>query len=404
MLSADGRSLKPGSDRPIVKLHPLKRITRNMPHPVQGVMALLLFSLPQAQAATAPSLGAAAGFAVLGATTITNTGSSVITGNLGNSPGVTITGFPPGVVSGGTIHANDALAAQAQTDAGSAYNALLAQACSSGPLGATDLAGQTLVPGVYCYSSTLQNSGMLTLDAQNNANAVWIFKIGSTFTTLTGASVTFINGGQNSNVFWQVGSSATLGVNTSVIGNLIALTSITLNTSAVVSGSALALTGAVSLDTNTVSLPPLITFAKTSVASSDPANGTANPKAIPGSEMLYTITATNSGYGAVDTNSTMVTDTIPANMSLCVSTLCSNPPVVFSCSAAPSCGLTYGYATNVSYSNQVGGGAPYTYTAVPDATGYDANVTGIKINPSGIFNGVNGTSPSFSLTFKMKIK
>jgi uncharacterized repeat protein (TIGR01451 family) len=148
----------------------------------------------------------------------------------------------------------------------------------------------------------------------------------------------------------------------------------------------------------------VITFAKTSVASSDPANGTTNPKAIPGSEMLYTITATNSGYGAVDTNSTMVTDTIPANMSLCVSTLCSNPPVVFSCSAAPSCGLTYAYATNVTYSNQIGGGAPYTYAAVADAAGYDANVTGIKINPSGVFNGVNGASPSFNLTFKMKIK
>jgi hypothetical protein len=233
------------SDRSIVKLHLLKRITHSTLHPVRGGLLLVIFSLAQAQAqaATAPSLGAAAGFAVLGATTVSNIGASVITGNLGNSPGVTITGFPPGVVSGGTIHANDALASQAQTDATGAYNSLVAQACSSGPLGATDLAGQTLTPGVYCYSSTLQNSGTLTLDAQNNANAVWVFKIGSTLTTLTGASVTFINGGQNSNVFWQVGSSATLGVNTPIIGNIIALTSITLNTGAAVSGSVLALTG-----------------------------------------------------------------------------------------------------------------------------------------------------------------
>ncbi|MDD4928310.1 MAG: ice-binding family protein [Gallionella sp.] len=355
-----------------------------------------------AMAATAPALGGAGGFAVLGATIVSNVGGSVISGDLGNSPGVTITGFPPGVVSG-IIHANDAAAAQAQIDATAAYNALVAQACTSGPLGATDLAGTTLIPGVYCYSTTLQNSGLLTLDAQGNNNAVWIFKVGSTLTTLTGGSVSLINGAESRNVFWQVGSSATLGINTQTAGSILALTSITLNTGAAVSGRVLALTGAVTLDTNTVTLSPALTSAKSVAVFSDPVNGTATPKAIPGSEILYSIAVTNSGYGAVDNNTTVVTDVIPVNMSLCVSTLCSNPPVTFTCGAV--CGLAYTYASGVTYSNQPGGGAPYTYLVVPDAAGYDANVTGVKINPTGVFSGVTGgVNASFGLTLKMRVK
>lgn len=121
--------------------------------------------------------------------------------------------------------------------------------------------------------------------------------------------------------------------------------------------------------------------------------------------MLYTVTMTNSGYGAADNNTTVVTDQIPANMSMCVSTLCSNPPVVFSCSAVPACGLTYSYATAVTYSIAGGGGAPFTYTPVPDAAGYDAAVTGVQITPTGFFNGASGGSnPWFSLALKMKIK
>jgi uncharacterized repeat protein (TIGR01451 family) len=280
------------------------------------------------------------------------------------------------------------------------------QVCNFGPLGATDLAGTTLVPGVYCYSSTLQNSGVLTLDAQGSANAVWVFLIGSTLTTAVSSSMLLINGAQQSNVFWQVGSSATLGVSSAFKGTIIALTSITLNTSATVSGRVLARNGTVTLDSNTVSLFPTLTFAKSVTAYSDPVNVTTNPKAIPGSEMFYTIAVTNSGYGAADNNTTVVIDPIPPNMSMCVSTLCSNPPVVFSCVAVPACGLTFNYATAVTYSSAAGGGAPYTYTPVPDpVTGYDALVTGVQINPAGIFNGASGGSnPSFSLVLKMKIK
>lgn len=369
----------------------------------ETMSVFFVLSLAQtAMAATAPALGAAGGFAVLTATTVTNAGPSVVSGDLGSSPGVTITGFPPGMVSG-AIRANDAAAAQAQSDATAAYNALVAEVCTSGPLGATDLAGATLTPGVYCYSSTLQNSGLLTLDAQGNNNAVWVFKIGSTLTTLTGGSVTLINGGQISNVFWQVGSSATLGSSTQTSGSILALTSITLNTGAAVSGRVLALTGAVTLDTNTVTLSPFLTSAKSVAVFSDPVNGTAIPKAIPGSEIVYSIAATNSGYGAVDSNTTVVTDIIPLNMSLCVSTLCNTPPVTFTCGAV--CGLAYTYATDVTYSNQLGGGAPYTYSATPDAAGYDANVTGVKINPTGVFSGITGgVNASFSLALKMMVK
>lgn len=355
-----------------------------------------------AMAATAPPLGAASSFAVLGGATVTNTGATTINGDLGVWPG-TITGTAPTV--NGTIHAADVTAQNAQTDVTAAYDALVAQACNFGPVGATDLVGATLVPGVYCYSSTLANTGLLTLNAGGDPNAVWVFLIGSTLTTTSGSSVVVINGGRNSNVFWQVTSSATLGTTTTFAGNIIALTSITLATGATVSGRVLARNGTVTLDTNTVSLSPILTFAKSVVAYSDPVNITTNPKAIPGSEMLYTITATNSGYGAADNNTTVVTDPIPANMSLCVSTSCSNPPIAWACSAAPACGLTYSYATAVTYSNAVGGGAPFTYTSVPDAAGYDSAVTGVRINPAGVFNGVSGGgNPSFSLSLKMKIK
>jgi uncharacterized repeat protein (TIGR01451 family) len=367
-----------------------------------------------AMAAIAPPLGDAGSFAVLGAAAVTNTGPAVVTGDLGLSPGSSITGFPPGTVSG-TIQQTNAAAANAQTAATTAYNALAAQSCDYGPYGAADLAGMTLVPGVYCYSSTVQISvgGILTLDAQGNNNAVWIFKIGSTLTSVSGASIVFINGGQDCNVFWQVGSSATVGTNSTFVGTIIAANDITLNTGATVSGRILArgapTGGAVTLDSNIVSVcslaMPSITILKSVIAYSDPINGTLNPKTIPGSEMLYTIVVTNSGYGVADNGTTAVTEPIPANMSVCVSTSCSDPPVRFSCSVAPDdCGLTYTYAANVAYSNQAGGVAPYTYSVEPDTAGYDANVTGVRINPAGIFNGKNVGNTSFSLLLKMKIK
>ncbi len=206
-------------------------------------------------AATAPGLGVAGSFAVLGGSTVTNTGPSVINGDLGVWPGLAITGFPPGsVVPPGVIHAGDAVAQQAQSDVTTAYNALAGQACDFNLTG-QDLSGMTLTPGVYCFDTSAQLTGTLTLNAQGDPNAVWVFQMGSTITTASNSSVAFINGGAGvpgCNVFWQVGSSATLGTTTNFVGNILALASITMNTGANIYGSTLARNGAVTLDTNTI--------------------------------------------------------------------------------------------------------------------------------------------------------
>lgn len=214
-----------------------------------GVAALLCSAAPSL---AQTSLGTAASFGVLAGSTVTNTGNSVIAGDLGVSPGTAVVGFPPGIVTPpATIHAADAVAAQAQVDLTTAYNAI-AGTPTLVDLTGQDLGGLTLVPGVYGFTSSAQLTGTLTLDAQGNPNAVFIFKIGSTLTTATGSSVLVINSGSSCNVFWQVGSSATLGTTTTFAGNILALTSITLDTGASVSGRALARNGAVTLAGNSV--------------------------------------------------------------------------------------------------------------------------------------------------------
>ncbi len=201
---------------------------------------------------SAPALNTAQSFAILAGSTATNTGSTTITGDLGVSPGSAITGFPPGLVTGGTIHAGDAAAAQAQNDVTAAYVDLAGRACNSDLTG-QDLGGLTLTSGVYCFSSSAGLTGELVLDAQGDANAVFVFQIGSALTTASNSSVRMINGGQPCNVLWQVGSSATLGTGTSFVGNILALASITLTTGARLDGRALARNGAVTMDTNVVS-------------------------------------------------------------------------------------------------------------------------------------------------------
>ena len=216
------------------------------------IMAVLLpavCSLNRAWAQTAPAMGTARSFAVLGASTVTNTGSTSLTGDLGVSPGSSITGFPPGVVTG-TIHAADGVAAQAQVDALTAYNFLAAEACTSNLTG-TDLGGLTLVPGVYCFDSSAQLTGTLTLNAGGDPNAVFVFRTGSTFTTASNSSV-IVSGGSPCSAYFQVGSSATLGTGTQFSGNIFALASITMTTGASMSGGGYALNGAVTLDSNSV--------------------------------------------------------------------------------------------------------------------------------------------------------
>ena len=224
----------------------LRRMTR-----LSAIVPLAVIVL-NASAASAQSLGSAQSFAVLGASTVTNTGPTIITGDLGVSPGAAITGFPPGVVLGGTIHAGDAVAAQAHSDAVLAYAALVGATCTTDLTG-QNLGGLTLTSGVYCFSSSAQLTGPLPLNLVGAGP--WIFRIGSTLTTASNSSV-LVNGAPDcdgADVFWQVTSSATLGTGTQFVGNILALISISLTTSANVSGSALALTGAVTMDTNKVS-------------------------------------------------------------------------------------------------------------------------------------------------------
>ena len=198
-------------------------------------------------------LGAANLFAVLGGTTVANTGPSSIGGNLGLWSGTSVTGFPPGTVTG-TIDAANAIAMQAQMDLTGAYNVAAAQPCG-GVLTGQNLGGQTLTAGVYCFASAAQLNGTLILNAQGNANAVFIFEVGGTLTTLGNSQVTIINGGTGNNVFWQVGSSATLGTTSQFAGNILALSNITLDSGADIScGRALTLNGAVTMDTNDVAI------------------------------------------------------------------------------------------------------------------------------------------------------
>ena len=198
-----------------------------------------------------PTLGTAESFAVLAGSTATNTGNSIVTGNLGVSPGLAITGFPPGIVTG-TAYAGGAVPQQAQVDVTTAYNDLAGRSCDTDLTG-TDLGGLTLTSGVYCFDTSAQLTGDLTLDAENNPDSVFIFQIGSTLTTASNSQVLMINSGRDCNVFWQVGSSGTLGTGTEFAGNILALTSITANSNANISGRVLA-KAAVTIDGNNISI------------------------------------------------------------------------------------------------------------------------------------------------------
>ena len=202
--------------------------------------------------ANAQFLATANSFAALAGSTVTNTGPTILSGNLGVSPGTAITGFPPGSVTNGTVHANDAVAMQAQADVTTAYNVLATEAFTQ-DLSGQDLGGLTLLPGVYHFSSSAFLTGVLTLNTLGNPNSRFDFQIGSTLITGSASTVRLINSADDCNVFWQVGSSATLGVGTTFTGHILALTSITLNTNATIrDGSALARNGAVTLNSNTI--------------------------------------------------------------------------------------------------------------------------------------------------------
>jgi hypothetical protein len=213
-----------------------------------GVLFTLIFASSALAATATVGLGTAASFSVLAGSTVTNTGPTTMFGDLGLSPGSSVTGAPHVL---GATHVDDAVAIEAKNDLTTAYNNAASRP-SSGSAG-TDLAGQTFSPGVRTASSSLLlSSGSVTLNAEGNPDAVFIFQIGSTLITGSNTSVSLINGAQACNVFWQVGSSATLGTGTRFVGTVMAAASITANTAATIHGRLLAQTAAVNLDTNTI--------------------------------------------------------------------------------------------------------------------------------------------------------
>src|SRR3982751_777604 len=199
------------------------------------VAALAFLAIPAAAQAAPVDLGTASPFVVLGGAAVTNTGPSVLNGELGVSPGTALSGFGlPAVVNGAT-HNNDGVAAQAKSDLTTAYNVAAAQAATARLTG-TNLGSRTLTAGAYRYSSSAQLTGQLTLDAQGDPNAQFVFMIGSTLTTASASSALLINGASPCNVFWRIGSSATFGAGTQFSGNVMALSDISVNDAVHVDG------------------------------------------------------------------------------------------------------------------------------------------------------------------------
>lgn len=244
---------------------------------ISASLAALTFLIwpASALAATDPGLASAAPFGVLAGTTVTNTGNTVVTGELGVSPGTAVTGFPPG--TSGPQHNGDSVALTAQTDLTAAYVNAAAQPCpSTNNFAGVNLGGKTLVPGVYCQTTAPTLTGTLTL----NGSGIYIFQIGSTLVTAPSASVVLIGGAQPCQIFWQVSSSATLDTTTTFIGTIMALTSIGMNNGVTLTGRALARNGAVTLINDRIIQPAACTAVTPSPTPA--ATPTATPAATPG--------------------------------------------------------------------------------------------------------------------------
>jgi hypothetical protein len=217
-----------------------------------GFLAALTVGSFAAPAAAASPLGTASDYAVLGSSTVTNTGPTTIVGDIGVSPGLAFTGIES-LTHTGTIHLGDAPAAAARLDARTAFSNFAALPIGTDLTG-TELGGLTLTPGTYSFASSAQLTGALALDFSSNPGGSFIFRIGSTLTTASGSSVSVLGGNGLSGIFWNVGSSATLGTGTSFAGNILADQSITLNSGAsILCGRAIALVGAVTMDSNSIS-------------------------------------------------------------------------------------------------------------------------------------------------------
>jgi LPXTG-site transpeptidase (sortase) family protein len=298
-------------------------------------------------AAAEPRLGTAANFAILAASTITSTGNTVINGNLGLDPGTSVTGFGPGVITG-TQHIHDATAAQAKSDLATAYGDAVAAASTSNLTG-QDLGGMTLPSGVYTFNSSAQLTGILTL----TGTGVFIFQIGSTLTTAPNAAVVVAAGAQPCAVYWQVGSSATIDTGTQFQGNVMAQASITMNSGAnIVTGRAMAQTAAVTLIDNTITTPAVPCVPTPPAADIGITKTVDNATPNLGSNVTFTITATN--HGPDNATGVQVTDLLPAGLTFV--------------SATPSVG-TYDSGTGIWTIGAIANGANATLAIIATVTG-----------------------------------
>jgi hypothetical protein len=381
-----------------------------------AILLYLAFSVCL-KAQTPVVLGTSGNFSVLAGSTVTNTGNTVVIGNVGVFSGTAVSGFPPGIVTGGVIHAGDAVAGTAQGDLTAAYVDAAGRAFVPFNAGG-DIGGQTILPGVYrSLSSSLAITGTVTLNGNGNPNAVFIFQIASTLTTAPGNSiVNLIGGAQASNVFWQVGSSATLGTNTLFNGTILAQISITLTTGAVLNGRALARIGAVTLDTNAVTNPgPSGASTALSVACAFPSGQLGQPYT---SSLLatgglppyaYSISAgnlptsltLNPATGAITGTPTVAgtfnyTGRVVDSTSNAATTSCSinilAAPQALTLTCAPGSGQV-----TVSYTSAlvaVGGVPAYTYSISAGSL-----PSGLTLNPStGAITGTPGSAGTFNYT------
>ncbi|TQJ29973.1 ice-binding family protein [Microbacterium sp. SLBN-146] len=347
-----------------------------------GILAVAL--LPSAAHADTTidgpiDLGTAAPFSVLGASTVTNTGPSVLNGDLGLSPQTSITGFPPGIVNG-TIHPTDAVAAQAQIDLTTAYN--VAASLSPTATGLGDLVGQSLTPGVYS-GGALSLTGALTL--AGTAESVWVFQAASTLTIATGSIITITGGASACNVFWQIGSSATIQGGAQFVGTVMAAESITAETAATIAGRLLASNGAVTLDTNTITAPE--GCEPGTVSTSPTITSEAPPLGTPGDDYSYTVTAS----GTPAPSFTVSSGSLPSGLTLDAAT--------GAITGVPTTPGDYDFDVTVSNGTAPDDTASYTVTIAAAASpapvaspsaGAGAVPAGARLAESGVVNAPTG--------------